>query len=57
MLLKDVGENLKKLFFILPLLVSCVFSKEIKISIDQAISLALENNGLNKISKINLEIA
>ncbi len=36
---------------------SFVFAKEVKIDLEQAISLALENNGLNKISKINLEIA
>jgi outer membrane protein TolC len=48
---------LKKIFFILSLVTSCIFAKEVKINIEQAISLALENNGLNKISKINLEIA
>lgn len=48
---------MKKIFFILSLVTSCIFAKEVKINIEQAISLALENNGLNKISKINLEIA
>jgi outer membrane protein len=48
---------LKKVFFILSLVTSCIYAKEVKINIEQAISLALENNGLNKISKINLEIA
>jgi outer membrane protein TolC len=48
---------LKKTFFILSLVTSCIFAKEVKINMEQAISLALENNGLNKISKINLEIA
>lgn len=37
--------------------VSNVLAKDIKIDIEQAISMALENNHLNKISKINLEIA
>lgn len=46
-----------KVFFILALISSFVFAKEVKIDLEQAISLALENNGLNKISKINLEIA
>ena len=48
---------MKKIFFILSLVASCAFTKEVKINIDEAISLALENNSLNKISKINLEIA
>ncbi|MDZ7818199.1 MAG: hypothetical protein U5K55_06115 [Aliarcobacter sp.] len=48
---------MKKVFFILALISSFVFAKEVKIDLEQAISLALENNGLNKISKINLEIA
>lgn len=48
---------MKKIFFLLCLVGSFVFAKEVKIDLDQAISLALENNGLNKISKINLEIA
>ena len=48
---------MKKVFFILSLVTSCIYAKEVKINIEQAISLALENNGLNKISKINLEIA
>jgi outer membrane protein len=48
---------LKKILFILCLFISCLFAKEVKINLDQALSLALENNGLNKISKLNLEIA
>ena len=48
---------MKKIFFLLCLVSSFVFAKEVKIDLEQAISLALENNGLNKISKINLEIA
>ena len=48
---------MKKVFFLLCLVSSFVFAKEVKIDLEQAISLALENNGLNKISKINLEIA
>ncbi|MDY0051673.1 MAG: TolC family protein [Aliarcobacter sp.] len=36
---------------------SFIFAKNVRINLDEAISLALENNGLNKISKINLEIA
>lgn len=48
---------MKKILLISFLMISSIFAKEVKISLDEAISLALENNGLNKISKINLEIA
>nr|MBP7742141.1 hypothetical protein [Aliarcobacter sp.] len=48
---------MKKTIVILLIIISCAFSKEIKIDLPQAISLALENNGLSKISKINLDIA
>lgn len=48
---------MKRIFFLLCLVSSFVFAKEVKINLDQALSLALENNGLNKISKLNLEIA
>ena len=48
---------MKKILLISFLLISQILAKEVKINLDEAISLALENNGLNKISKINLEIA
>ena len=48
---------MKKILLISFFLISQIFAKDVKISLDEAISLALENNGLNKISKINLEIA
>lgn len=48
---------MKKIIFLSILIITQVLAKDIKINIDEAISLALENNGLNKISKINLEIA
>ena len=46
---------MKKILLISFLLISQILAKEVKINLDEAISLALENNGLNKISKINLE--
>ena len=48
---------MKKILLISFFLISQIFAKDVKISLDEAISLALENNGLNKISKISLEIA
>ena len=48
---------MKKIIFLSILIITQILAKDIKINIDEAISLALENNGLNKISKINLEIA
>ena len=48
---------MKKISFILCFFISCLFAKEVKINLEQALSLAHENNGLNKISKLNLEIA
>ena len=48
---------MKKILFILCFFISCLFAKEVKINLEQALSLAHENNGLNKISKLNLEIA
>jgi outer membrane protein len=48
---------MKKILLISFLIISQLLAKEVKINLNEAISLALENNGLNKISKINLEIA
>jgi outer membrane protein len=48
---------MKKILLISFLIISQILAKEVKINLNEAISLALENNGLNKISKINLEIA
>lgn len=56
-IIKSSKVNMKKIIFLSILIITQVLAKDIKINIDEAISLALENNGLNKISKINLEIA
>ena len=48
---------MKKILLISFLIISQILAKDVKINLDEAIALALENNGLNKISKINLEIA
>jgi outer membrane protein len=48
---------MKKILLISFFLISPILAKEVKINLTEALSLALENNGLNKISKINLEIA
>ncbi len=48
---------MKRVLFIIFLSYSFLFSKNVTLNLDQAIELALKNNGLNKISKINLEIA
>jgi outer membrane protein TolC len=48
---------MKKIVVTLFLILSQLLAKEVKINLDEAILLALENNALNKISKINLEIA
>ncbi len=47
---------MKKIYFII-LLFSSLSSKELTLNLDQAITLALKNNALNKISRLNLEIA
>jgi outer membrane protein len=56
-IIKSSKVNMKKIIFLSILIITQILAKDIKINIDEAISLALENNGLNKISKINLEIA
>lgn len=48
---------MKKIVLFTLLCLSLLYAKEIKIDLDAAIRQALENNGLNKIAKINLEIA
>lgn len=48
---------MKKLFFIIFVLISSLYSKDLTLNLNQAIELALKNNGLNKISKLNLQIA
>lgn len=48
---------MKKIVIILFFITSFIFAKEVKITLDEAVKQALENNGLNKISKLNLEIA
>lgn len=48
---------MKKIVLFTLLCLSLLNAKEIKIDLDAAIRQALENNGLNKIAKINLEIA
>ncbi|WP_272953563.1 hypothetical protein [Arcobacter acticola] len=42
---------MKKILLISFLMISSIFAKEVKISLDEAISLALENNGLNKFQR------
>ncbi len=46
-----------KMIILCILFISSVYSKEITLNLQQAIDLALQNNGLNKISRFNLEIA
>lgn len=48
---------MNRIVFLVVLFFSLINAKEIKVDLDEAISQALENNGLNKIAKINLEIA
>ncbi|RXJ67145.1 hypothetical protein CRV08_11175 [Halarcobacter ebronensis] len=50
-------NSLKKIVFVFLLACIMVNAKEFDLTLDKAIDLALENNGLNKISKLNLEIA
>lgn len=46
-----------KIFIIFVMFISSIYAKEITLNLQQAIDLALQNNGLNKISRFNLEIA
>ncbi|ADG94498.1 Outer membrane protein [Arcobacter nitrofigilis DSM 7299] len=46
-----------KMIILCVFFISSVYSKEITLNLQQAIDLALQNNGLNKISRFNLEIA
>ncbi len=48
---------MKKIFIIVCILNIFLFSKEITLTLDQAIKLALENNGLSKISKLKFDIS
>ncbi|QKF83171.1 TolC family protein [Halarcobacter ebronensis] len=48
---------MKKIVCVFLLACIMVNAKEFDLTLDKAIDLALENNGLNKISKLNLEIA
>ena len=48
---------MNRIVFLVVLFFSLINAKEIKVDLDGAIREALENNGLNKIAKINLEIA
>ena len=48
---------MKRILFIILLSYSFLFSKNITLNLEHAIELALKNNGLNKISKINLQVA
>ena len=47
----------KIVFMVFCFFLSSVFSKEITLNLNQAIDLAIKNNGLNRISKLNLEVA
>ena len=44
-------------FIVFCLFISSSFSKEITLNLNQAIDLAIKNNGLNRVSKLNLEVA
>lgn len=48
---------LRIFFIVFCLLISYVFSKEVTLNLNQAIDLAIKNNGLNRISKLNLDLA
>ena len=48
---------MKRVSLIILILATGLFSKEVTLNLSQAIDLALENNGLNKISKLNLKVA
>ena len=48
---------MSKILVIFLFLLTSVFSKEITLDLNKAINLALENNKLSKISKLNLQIA
>lgn len=48
---------MKRIFFVIFLSYSFLFSKNITLNLEQAIELALKNNGLNRISKLNLQVA
>lgn len=48
---------MRKILFIICVLCVSVFSKNLTLNLEDAIELALKNNGLNKISKLNLQIA
>ncbi|WP_072680386.1 TolC family protein [Arcobacter sp. LA11] len=48
---------MKRILFVIFILSSTVFSRELVLTLDEAIDLALKNNALNRISKLNLEIA
>ena len=48
---------MKKILFIIFVFITSLFSKDITLTLNQAIDLAIKNNGLNRISKLNLDIA
>ncbi len=48
---------MKKLLLIILMLSTSIFAKDIILSLNEAIDLALKNNSLSKISKLNLEIS
>lgn len=48
---------MRKILFVICLLCVSLFSKNLTLNLEDAIALALKNNGLNKISKLNLQIA
>ncbi len=48
---------MKNIFILLFILISHTFSQEIQVDLNKAITLALKNNRLNTISKLNLQLA
>lgn len=48
---------MKKILFVILMFYSFSFSKDITLTLNQAIDLATKNNALNRISKLNLELA
>ena len=48
---------MKKILCVIFLLCTTVFSRDVTLGLNEAIDLAIKNNALNRISKLNLEIA
>lgn len=48
---------MKRILLLVFIFTSTLFSKEFTLDLDKAINMALENNALNRISKLNLDVA